>query len=32
MDLISESMPLAQAHRAFGRAAKRGVLKVLLNG
>jgi threonine dehydrogenase-like Zn-dependent dehydrogenase len=32
MDLISESMPLAQAHRAFGRAAKHGVLKVLLNG
>jgi alcohol dehydrogenase len=32
VDMISESMPLAQAPRAFARAAQRGVLKVLLQG
>jgi threonine dehydrogenase-like Zn-dependent dehydrogenase len=31
-DMISESMPLAQARRAFARAAEPGVLKVLLQG
>jgi threonine dehydrogenase-like Zn-dependent dehydrogenase len=31
-DMISESMPLAQARRAFARASKPGVLKVLLQG
>jgi threonine dehydrogenase-like Zn-dependent dehydrogenase len=31
-DMISESMPLAQAGRAFRRAAQPGVLKVLLQG
>jgi alcohol dehydrogenase len=31
-DMISESMPLAQARRAFARAAAPGVLKVLLLG
>jgi threonine dehydrogenase-like Zn-dependent dehydrogenase len=31
VDLISESLPLSQAPRAFARAAERGVLKVLLN-
>ena len=29
-DMISESMPLSQARRAFGLAAQRGILKVLL--
>ena len=32
VDMISESMPLAQAKRAFARAGQPGVLKVLLNG
>jgi len=32
VDMISESMPLAQATRAFARAADPGVLKVLLQG
>jgi alcohol dehydrogenase len=32
VDMISESMPLAQARRAFRRAGERGVLKVLLQG
>jgi alcohol dehydrogenase len=31
VDLISESLPLSQAPRAFALAAERGVLKVLLN-
>jgi threonine dehydrogenase-like Zn-dependent dehydrogenase len=31
LDMISESLPLSQAPRAFARAAARGVLKVLLN-
>jgi alcohol dehydrogenase len=31
-DMISDSMPLAQAKRAFAHAAKQGVLKVLLQG
>jgi threonine dehydrogenase-like Zn-dependent dehydrogenase len=31
-DMISDSMPLAQASRAFAQAAKPGVLKVLLQG
>ncbi|MBI2149830.1 MAG: zinc-binding dehydrogenase, partial [Acidobacteria bacterium] len=31
LDMISESMPLSQARRAFARARERGVLKVLLN-
>ena len=31
-DMISESMPLADARRAFARAGERGVLKVLLQG
>jgi alcohol dehydrogenase len=31
-DMISDSMPLAYARRAFARAAERGVLKVLLQG
>jgi threonine dehydrogenase-like Zn-dependent dehydrogenase len=31
VDLISESLPLSEARRAFGHAARRGVLKVLLN-
>ncbi len=31
-DMISDSMPLAQARRAFAHAAKPGVLKVLLQG
>ena len=31
VDLISESLPLSQAPRAFARAAERGILKVLLN-
>ena len=31
-DMISESMPLSRAGRAFGYAAKSGVLKVLLQG
>jgi alcohol dehydrogenase len=31
-DMIADSMPLAQARRAFARAAERGVLKVLLQG
>jgi threonine dehydrogenase-like Zn-dependent dehydrogenase len=30
VDLISETLPLSQAPRAFARAAERGVLKVLL--
>jgi alcohol dehydrogenase len=30
-DMISETMPLSQARRAFALAARRGVLKVLLN-
>jgi threonine dehydrogenase-like Zn-dependent dehydrogenase len=30
-DMVSERMPLAEAKRAFARAAERGVLKVLLN-
>ena len=29
-DMISETMPLAEAPRAFERAAERGILKVLL--
>jgi alcohol dehydrogenase len=32
LDMVSETMPLAQAKKAFARAAQRGVLKVLLNG
>jgi len=32
LDMISETMPLAQAKRGFARATQRGVLKVLLNG
>jgi alcohol dehydrogenase len=32
LDMVSESLPLAQAKNAFARAAQRGVLKVLLNG
>ena len=32
LDMISESMPLAQARRAFRRAAEPGVLKVILEG
>jgi threonine dehydrogenase-like Zn-dependent dehydrogenase len=32
LDMVSESMHLAQAKKAFARAAQRGVLKVLLNG
>ena len=32
LDMISESMPLADAKRAFARAAQRGVMKVLLKG
>ena len=31
-DMISESMPLSRAGRAFGYAEKSGVLKVLLKG
>jgi alcohol dehydrogenase len=31
LDLISTTMPLSRAQRAFQRAAQRGVLKVLLN-
>jgi alcohol dehydrogenase len=31
-DMISESLPLAQAQRGFAQAAERGVLKVLLEG
>jgi alcohol dehydrogenase len=31
-DMISDSMPLARAPRAFARAAEPGVLKVLLQG
>jgi alcohol dehydrogenase len=31
-DMISDSMPLSRAPRAFARAAERGVLKVLLQG
>src|SRR5262245_2264755 len=31
-DMISDSMPLARAQRAFARAAEPGVLKVLLQG
>jgi alcohol dehydrogenase len=31
-DMISENMPLAEARRAFARAAAPGVLKVLLLG
>ena len=31
-DMISETLPLSQARRAFALAAKRGVLKVLLAG
>jgi threonine dehydrogenase-like Zn-dependent dehydrogenase len=31
-DMISDSIPLAQAKRAFATAAERGVLKVLLQG
>jgi alcohol dehydrogenase len=30
-DMISESLPLVEAPRAFDRAAERGVLKVLLS-
>lgn len=30
VDMISEILPLSQAHHAFARASKRGVLKVLL--
>ena len=30
-DMISETLPLAEAKRAFALAAKRGVLKVLLD-
>jgi len=30
VDMISDAMPLAQAKRAFARAAERGVLKVLI--
>jgi alcohol dehydrogenase len=32
VDMISDSMPLAQASRAFAHASKPGVLKVLLQG
>jgi threonine dehydrogenase-like Zn-dependent dehydrogenase len=32
LDMISESMPLADARRAFRRAAEPGVLKVILQG
>jgi alcohol dehydrogenase len=31
LDMISDSLPLSQAPRAFRRAAERGILKVLLN-
>ena len=31
-DMISERMPLAEAKRAFARAAERGAMKVLLKG
>jgi alcohol dehydrogenase len=31
LDMVSDSMPLSQAPRAFARARERGVLKVLLN-
>jgi alcohol dehydrogenase len=31
LEMISDSLPLSQAPRAFARAAERGVLKVLLN-
>jgi alcohol dehydrogenase len=31
-DMISETLPLAQANRAFARAAEPGVLKILLQG
>lgn len=32
LDMISESLPLTDAKRAFARAAERGVMKVLLKG